>query len=139
MNEQFCNYEISKKLKDLGFNEECLAVFYQEKFMNGHVEPYVWNLINSIKTNSDCNSVDIVTAPLWQQVIDWLREKHNISVEPNFSFNTRSEGFKFNGIDGCIRYLDSGESNTTYLCEINNYYEARRLAILNALDKIKKV
>ena len=78
MEEQFVTYEIALKLKNLGFNEGCLAIFYRGKFMNGRIEPYVWNLVNSIKTNSDSNNLDIVTAPLWQQTIDWFREKYRI-------------------------------------------------------------
>ena len=145
MENEFVTYEIAKLLKELNFDEPCLAWYYfNEKnssyalnsFKQDYGDKFDWWKYSEL--DSDVY-VDHLMAPLWQQVINWLREKYNISVEPNFSFDTRSTGFKFNGIDGCIRYLDSGESNTTYLCEINNYYEARRLAILNALDKIKKV
>ena len=89
MKEQFVTYEIALALKELGFDEECFAIFYQEKFMNGHIEPYVWNLVNSIKTNSDCNSIDIVTAPLWQQIIDWFDNKNiiiGIDINPGTLF-----------------------------------------------------
>ena len=139
MNEQFCNYEISKKLKDLGFNEECLAVFYQEKFMNGHIEPYVWNLVNSIKTNSDCNSIDIVTAPLWQQVIDWFDNKNiiiGIDINPGTLFY-RVHLYKryYHNPDRLVigEYFLSGEFNNFISKE-----EAREQAILKAIELCQK-
>ena len=136
MNEQFCNYEISKKLKDLGFNEKCLAVFYQEKFMNGHIEPYVWNLINSIKTNSDCNSIDIVTAPLWQQVIDWLREKYDLHIDNGWCisdpFGNSQYGY---GISVYNKIKDEFIVRDFNL----DYYKAREISILKAIDTIKQV
>ena len=168
MNEQFCNYEISKKLKDLGFNEECLAVFYQEKFMNGHIEPYVWNLINSIKTNSDCNSIDIVTAPLWQQAIDWFREKHrfHIQITPISYLNYTKIAYFYNiGSDdankaiydyqdkyGDVLDASSQEVPGNYLNDelydknifdmdfaYKTYEDCREKAILKALEIIKSV
>lgn len=84
MKEQFVTYEIALKLKELGFDESCFAIFYQGKFMNGKIESYVWNLVNSVRTNSDCNSIDIVTAPLWQQAIDWLFINHDMIVTRDF-------------------------------------------------------
>ena len=139
MKEQFVTYEIALALKELGFDEECFAIFYQEKFMNGHIEPYVWNLVNSIKTNSDCNSIDIVTAPLWQQVIDWFDNKNiiiSIDINPGTLFY-RVHLYKryYHNPDRLIikEYFLSGEFNNFISKE-----EAREQAILKAIELCQK-
>ena len=132
MKEQFVTYEIALALKELGFDEECFAIFYQEKFMNGHIEPYVWNLVNSIKTNSDCNSIDIVTAPLWQQVIDWFRIKYNWLIVVDVANS--------NEYYAAIREYDEiGAIISKIPYKIYSIYEeAREHAILKAIELIKK-
>lgn len=73
MNKQFVLYELALKLKERGFNEECLAVWdnqTKELFMNDTREVNI-NQIPSIFT----------LAPLWQQAFDWFREKHNLHLE----------------------------------------------------------
>ena len=129
MKEQFVTYEIALKLKNIGFDEECLAVFYQGRFMNDHIEPYVWNLVNSIKTNSDCNSLDIVTTPLWQQVIDWLRENYNIYIweQPINSFIDDEEE-----LNSCIFIYQRGITDSP------NEYDDKEQAILKAIELCKE-
>ena len=131
MEEQFATYEIALKLKELGFDEDCSAVFYQGKFMNGHIEPHVWYLVNSISTNSDCNSLDIVTAPLWQQVIDWFREKYNIHIYIDFYDGLYGFAIKLNK-EKLYNRCGSFEPG------FKNYPEAREQAILKAIELIKK-
>ena len=86
MEEQFITYEIALKLKELGFNEECFCTFDNgvlsrnpSNKMDGkpiQTKPYTW--VNSKVHNT------VITAPLWQQVIDWLREK-GYNIRQQFS------------------------------------------------------
>lgn len=46
MEKQFCAYEISSKLKELGFEEKCLAGYYEEALEQGLLEA-----LKLIKTN----------------------------------------------------------------------------------------
>lgn len=120
MKEQFCTYEISLKLKELGFVEECLA--YYSKFeidrigqTNLHFLPrskekkiqetliyknsnYL-QLPDNFKKYHDYTylsgqrnmnvSIHLVSAPLWQQAIDFLDTKYNIVV----LYNKYDNGF----------------------------------------------
>lgn len=93
MKDQYADYETSKKLKELGFDELCHC-FYEEdetfKFNNG--DEYTdgstakGNWLANNKTLSD----DFYVAPTWQQVKQWLWEKHNIRIETPFSVVTHS-------------------------------------------------
>ena len=87
MKEQFVTYKIALKLKELGFNEECLA-YYHDK-----TEPYLCRYLDSNNGAFNINCRHVLfdtdcTAPLWQQAIDWFREKHNlyIWIQPINSF-----------------------------------------------------
>jgi len=69
MKELFVSYEIALKLKELGFDEFCLGLYY--------IENKQWFL------NSDERPVDneyFIYAPLYQQVIDWLKIEKKILV-----------------------------------------------------------
>ena len=74
MKEQFVTYEIALKLKELGFDELCFGEYIIPE--NPELEIYQDNDYNMYydKPKSIC------LAPLWQQVIDWFREKHNMSI-----------------------------------------------------------
>ena len=69
MIKQFVTYEMALKLKELGFDEECFALY-----RNGRL----YLMCNFLKINSTKESV--ISAPLWQQVIDWFREEYDIHV-----------------------------------------------------------
>jgi hypothetical protein len=68
----FVTYEIALKLKEKGFNEQCLA------FFNGvgddMLQPIDTDFIN-FREIGEC-----VAAPIWQQVFTWLRDVHDIDI-----------------------------------------------------------
>jgi hypothetical protein len=41
MEEQFVTYEIALKLKELGFDEECFAIFFKGILNNGRTVNYI--------------------------------------------------------------------------------------------------
>ena len=71
MEKQFVTYEIALKLKKLGFSEECLGIYYYDDSFKRYILEY---------KNTEEYLV-YIPAPLWQQVIDWLREKYDIHIE----------------------------------------------------------
>ena len=86
MKDQFVTYEIAKRLKELGFNERCFAMYNAKTvyfYPSANAGP-----IDQIRTFE--NSEDITSAPLWQQVIDWLRRKGIQVYERTF---TASENY----------------------------------------------
>jgi len=142
MNEQFCNYKISKRLKELGFDEECLVhySFYdnQPKFHWNDISSY--NRSRSLMKNSDSlKEKDFnyestpITAPLWQQAIDWLRKEHNYNITYNIL-----EGYNGKKI---INYIFKGgniQTNFKILSKRSEFFEAREQAILKAIELISK-
>ena len=112
MEEQFVTYEIALKLKELGFDEEVCALYRHERLY-----PILgFEKINSIKQS-------VIAAPLWQQVIDWLREKRDIHLYlPKSVYG------------GYVYVVDAKYSDTIYA----NFYEAREQAILKAIELCKE-
>lgn len=70
MKKQFVTYEIAVKLKELGFDKECLMI---------------WNFYNSenkqLLNRIDDWSLSTVPAPMWNDVFDWFEEKHELYVD----------------------------------------------------------
>ena len=73
MNKEFIPYEQALALKELGFDEPCLA-FYSPKeelypvFQEPSKGPYFNN----------GSFIETLRAPLYQQAFRWFREKHNL-------------------------------------------------------------
>lgn len=90
MKTQFVTYEIALKLKELGFDESCLACFTSrlsgKDFTEFWFSDQIWG--NSdfhpdvrICKNTDFTNEKSCTAPLWQQVIDWFIDNYNYNIE----------------------------------------------------------
>jgi hypothetical protein len=142
MKEQFVPHELALKLKEKGFDGKCFC-FYRE---NGQVAEgsICFGLIhNSLEGVYDYEKHQnpirktIVAAPLWQQVIDWFAEKHNIDIStpPIWSGDGRQYS--------TIIYLkstgsiDSDNENTFHLFpEKDTKPEAQLMAIEHALTLI---
>jgi hypothetical protein len=72
MKNQFADYEISKMLKELVFNESCFGEYDQEGgFRYCNMSSII---IDEFTGNTIC-------APIWQQIKEWLWEKHQINIE----------------------------------------------------------
>jgi len=92
MNEQFTDYETAKRLKELGMDEICIGFFnpsYTEMggsllFSNNGGDFDNWN-----------KKEHLISAPLWQQVEQWLFDEHKVSInseaigESNVRFKCR--------------------------------------------------
>jgi hypothetical protein len=76
MVENFCSYEQALALKELGFDEPCLAYYEVSDKLKDNVRlKYIEHEeFNPAKQpfNNDC------LAPLYQQAFRWFREKYNI-------------------------------------------------------------
>lgn len=121
MKHLFVSYEIAKLLKDKGFNEECLGTW-----CNYHLQ-----LIDNpkfIKKNKKFVGKHLnmfCSAPLYQQVIDWFREKHNIHISLNQHVNYYKP------------WLDLNNKLIGLHCDITtSYYQALDKAIFEAIKLI---
>ena len=117
MNEQFCSYEIALKLKELGFNEECFGIY-------GSCDEEFVIVRNANKLVAI--SPDDTLAPLWQQVIDWFREKHRLAIN-----NPNQKEVK-------IFCVISEDNSIVKVITDTDFYKARKQAILKAIELCKK-
>ena len=135
MKEQFVTYEIALALKELGFDEECLVYFNNDKYRD---------LICTCENGMDGDftvhhySGD-VNAPLWQQVIDWFDNKNiiiGIDINPGTLFYRVHLYKRYYHNPGRLiigEYFLSGEFNNFISKE-----EAREQAILKAIELCKE-
>lgn len=110
MKNQFVTKEIALKLQELGFEEECMAEYLDKGELSDivgdggfYISPYH------------------ILAPLWQQAIDWFREKHSVFV-----------GVESYGLGGYCAKVDSSDYNSYF----DDYYIAREYAIQKAIQKV---
>lgn len=82
----FVPFELAVKLKELGFNERCLAYYSGSDGQDKTLYTYHISFsINSTTTQYHSNISDknyTFSAPIWQQAFDWFREKYSLVGEP---------------------------------------------------------
>ena len=64
MDKEFCTYEQAMALKELGFDEPCIAMYNSNGFL------FIGEELSIAETE--------VLAPLYQQAFRWFREKHKL-------------------------------------------------------------
>lgn len=138
MKEQFCSYEISLKLKELGFDEECLGLFKEDKsFFFCDVFAFRESYTESeFKDNLCCdlyykNSIildNLVSAPIWQQAEQWFRDTHNYHIAV-YRLNNKWCGEVYDILRQC--YITSNAFDGVLY---DTYEEAREQAILKAIE-----
>ncbi len=96
LDDQYTTFDIALRLYNLGFNDPCNATFWigsDRQVLDYYMQE------NSINSNLQyCKSLmpNKITAPLWQQVIEWLDEKGihiSFNVEPNDYTYRITQGF----------------------------------------------
>lgn len=125
MKHLFVPYNLALLMKEKGFNEPCFTYHLwdgneqNKEFKNG-LGNFVFHA-KSGKTNTDYAQSKHISAPLYQQATDWLREKHGISVwvyPPKNLWHVQMESGE--------QFASSGDT----------YYEALNKAIEEALKLI---
>lgn len=147
MKNQFVTYEIALKLKELGFNEECLAIYTHnnEHYTSGTFflhTPHPFTIEELTPKVQDIReSYVYILAPLWQQAIDWFRKEHEIIIsihywgKRNATLNNRILYPNLCNYTIC-QELTPKEKWIEYWYD--NYYNAREQAILKAIELIQK-
>ena len=111
MNKEFVPYELALKLKELGFDEPCIAT-------HGYLELYI---------NTDDGHLK---APLFQQAFRWFIEKHQLDTSINTVYSKYNDTLskKYSGvIDDKSVFTNIGFYDT---------YEEAELACLDKLIEI---
>jgi hypothetical protein len=91
MNKEFVPYEVALALKQLGFDEPCLA-FYNGTFLESTQYRFY-----------DCSMMDIgqcLLAPTYSQAFRWFRENYNIDISINTVYSKYNENTskKYGGV-----------------------------------------
>jgi hypothetical protein len=122
MEKEFIPYKQALALKELGFDEPCFWWYdFEKELRKDRIG------VNSINSKYFLNG-NSCSAPLYQQVFRWFREKYNLK-----------------GHVEAVEYLD-GTSNTYHWCIFNKYnsgydqltYEEAELECLKKLIEIVK-
>ena len=88
MKNLFVTYEIAKALKDKGYTQMCFA-----KYLEPDKDKEIKNLITNnpnqpwfnfngmfVEPNNTDSNI-LISAPLYQQLIDWFEETYNIKID----------------------------------------------------------
>lgn len=130
MEHLFVSCELALKLKEKGFDEECLACFRDV----GHIFSRVNNVYpigfcRNSQSQGNINYMYHVATPLYQQVIDWFREKHKIIVDVRTIWINKAIGLS--EISSYVPHC-----NHDINVEYDDYYKAFDIAIEEALTLI---
>ena len=73
--ERYCSSEVSRLLREKGFDEACTHLYYNDdlEFVNDNVYGHVLR-------NSSIANKDFITAPTHQMACDWLGEVYGIYI-----------------------------------------------------------
>jgi hypothetical protein len=139
MNKEFIPYEQALALKELGFDEICLAMqticglqlFSQRGFA----------IIKGGYTNTELKLDGVLGVPLYQQAFRWFREKYNLyhnvwnytHGEPT---NLIPNGFTYSIDEEWITII--GKKEDGYFEKYYNTYEEAEQACLSKLIEIVK-
>jgi hypothetical protein len=131
MNKEFCTYEQALALKELGFDEPCLAGYI--KFRGSGTFELAFYKYRNVDFNTTSNIY--VSAPLKQQVFKWFREKYNfVGTILGDGFNGELKGYYYSITEeGWINYYESIDDGKWY-----DTYEEAEDACLNKLIEILK-
>lgn len=131
MKKLFISYELAEQLKIKGFNEPCIAFYSIEKKELLTVHQFS-NFEFNFGTNDDNKflTIKVVACPLYQQVIDWFREKHNMHINPMSIINFEEDEYRVE--------IEWDKGKKSYITKTyNNYYEPLNNAIQKAINILK--
>jgi hypothetical protein len=87
MKKEFVPYELALRMKQLGFDEKCIA-YYQKSAVIGNDNILPISFTNMASDFNDYEysklGVPFYSAPTWQQAFRWFREKHNLRCQINY-------------------------------------------------------
>jgi hypothetical protein len=125
MEKEFVTYEQALALKELGFDEPCIAFYDKLKFSNNIRLCFLSQRVNNSILNTIKNTNGtLISAPLYQQAFRWLRNEYATC------WYIQSEYPAFYGL-----YIHNG---TDYDHYVYDKYEEAESACLDKLIEICK-
>ena len=81
LKETYCSYEVSKLLKEKGFNEKCRGGYHSEFDDNDNPIVMLEKWTAQPYNNDFVDEGFLCSAPTHQMAMAWLREVHNLYIE----------------------------------------------------------
>lgn len=128
LKKEFCSYEQSLALKELEFDEECLA-YYHTTLSSSNVDLVLGKTHNRFYHLVGIPEHFNTLAPLYQQAFRFFMEKYNLCGLPQY----------FTGGFYCftVNYMKDNETSNRLFTEFNTYEKAEE-ACLDKLIEIAK-
>jgi hypothetical protein len=129
MEKEFVPYDLSLRMKQLGFDEPCFGWYLPEIVDKGNAASVI---LGSYLTKWN-KFEDRLSAPLYQQAFRWFREEHNLFILMQVGqHNGEYQTFYFNVIEyGVNKYKSLFRSETSKYT-----HEEAQLACLRKLIEI---
>ncbi len=124
MKHLFIPYELAIIAKEKKFNEPCLTSYYD----TGRLST---DLIISLEDKQLTNEFVNCSAPLYQQIVDWFREKHKIHIHVSH-WTEQPVGDEI--WTDCYQNFINGDALDVSI--FKSYYEALKKAIEEAFKQI---
>ena len=152
MNKQFVTYEIALALRELGFNEECLAIYYKDdnpkRLLFSIEEKYSSNpevakhQSRDVIRNINFEKGWAIKAPLWQQAVEWLMNEKSIFIDLADEYDNKANQFWAIFIFGKFHIKNNIRTRECHYhyhgIPYLDYNEAKEHAVLKSIDIIKK-
>jgi hypothetical protein len=90
MNHLFVPYEVAVKLKEKGFDELCLAWYNSKKTLYAKQQDGMGGYMSTMQ-NAEVKVEGYCTAPLYQQVFQWFRDRHKKFVSIQYTTTTQKD------------------------------------------------
>jgi len=138
MKNQFVTFEIALKLKELGFNFPCFSAYTENGNLMDIGDYADYDEIG--KLNGHSYSISCLS-PLWQQCVDWFRDKHHTNIEINRFPNISKWGFIVTDMTIIPKQQTIKENinmslKVTDVRRFDEYFECREQAILKGIELI---
>ena len=125
--ERYCSSEVSRLLREKGFDEACTRLYYNDdlEFVNDNVYGHVLR-------NSSIANKDFITAPTHQMACDWLREVHKIFIEISVSIDLNGDyHYRYSVLNKDCKYARKGYTSFDW-----NYTDAVEEALKYSLENL---
>lgn len=121
--EDYVSFETAKLMREKGFDEPTLAYAYNDDMISYYSRPRVTDTLNV--------EAGRIPLPTLQMAMRWLREVHNISIEPLVDFGS-GEGYWWTADVGYIKK----DGLVAELCGYDSYEKAAEAAIKYCLENL---
>jgi len=142
MNKEFVLYEQALELKQLGFDEPCLAFYgINGDYLLG-IDEVRFDNFNNYDYNSRSNDSSSCSAPLYSQAFRWFREKYDIhySIDKECSQHDKKWGYNWSlyNYTGIFNEYLTSHPDAPAGEWVYETYEEAELACLKKLIEIVK-